>query len=121
RDSLVLGRDGGDPQQIVLPLERLALLADAAGLAERAARLLGATEHLYDQLGMPRHPTDQRDRDRHLATIRASLGDHPFQTTPAAGRALHLDQAVSEALALADFLTSLDPIDNRSLPASIDN
>jgi hypothetical protein len=78
---------------------------------ERAARLLGATEVLLEasgknfddteRIGNGRIPiTSQSDYERHVAAVRTALSDQAFAAAWEAGRALSLEQAIAEALAI---------------------
>jgi predicted ATPase/DNA-binding XRE family transcriptional regulator len=68
---------------------------------ERAARLLGAAEALFESLGMPFHYYNMSAsfHERHLDVIREKLDPETFQAARADGRAMTLEEAVAEALA----------------------
>jgi predicted ATPase/transcriptional regulator with XRE-family HTH domain len=81
----------------------LAGLGSAAALdaqPERAARLWGAAERLQQAIGCRPAPAARTTYERALATARAQLDEEAFAAAWAAGRALSLDQAIAEALAL---------------------
>jgi hypothetical protein len=65
---------------------------------EKAARLLGAAEVLYEALGW--HPAfpDQTYHDERVATTKAALGDDAFAAAWAEGRAMTVEQVVKDAL-----------------------
>ena len=107
RKSLELGWASGDPAQVVRPLLRLALLASTAEHEEVAARLLGAGERLHEHLGLPRDDGGHVGHKETVATVREALGGARFGAAVAAGQALPLEQAVAEALALADSLAAV--------------
>jgi predicted ATPase/DNA-binding CsgD family transcriptional regulator len=81
-------------------LADLAELASACGLAEQAARLLGAASAMADVRGLSRmshHAMFQRTWER----VRARLGQPAFAAAVAAGRTLPVEEAIEEALTLA--------------------
>jgi len=98
RESLSLAWGQTDVQQIVVALDHLALLAAESGLAEPAARLFASAERRHEPLGIWPGPGKHAERDRALAAVRARLGTDAFAAARAAGRALTLEEAVSEAL-----------------------
>jgi tetratricopeptide (TPR) repeat protein len=96
-DSLILRQELGARQNIARCLAGLAELAGAAGKPKRAARLFGATHALLQSLDTQletaeqdryeRIPTaTQTDFERHVATLRAELGDQTFETAWAEAR-----------------------------------
>ena len=109
RESLSLAWNERDPQLIVDALDQLAILAAGAGAAERAARLFGAAERLYDLLGVPTGSGRHADRDRAVAAVGAGLGEHALAVAWAAGRALPLEEAVAVALAVAPSVPEAGP------------
>jgi len=68
----------------------------------RAARLFGTAEALRKAIGAPLRPGERRDCDRDTAFVRAQLGTSPSESAWAEGRAMVLESAVEQALALAD-------------------
>jgi non-specific serine/threonine protein kinase len=94
RESLELAWGNRDLQQIVAALDQLALLAAETGAVERAATLFGASERLYELLGVPPDPGKDGSRERAIATVRDRLGEDAFVAALAAGRALTLDEVV---------------------------
>ena len=65
-----------------------------------AARLLGASERLVSETGMPRD--DPADYEETLATLRAALGDAAFEEAWTAGAELSDDEALSLAARCLD-------------------
>ncbi len=65
----------------------------------RAARLSGAAAARRERLGLPRPQGEREAWARCLAEVRGRLGEDAFEALYQAGRALPLDQAVTEALA----------------------
>jgi tetratricopeptide (TPR) repeat protein len=79
-------------------LERMALLACAQGLGERAARLHGAAAALRDAMGSVMAPADRVRYDQSMAVVRGQMEDEAFAAQEAEGRAMSLEQAVTCAL-----------------------
>jgi hypothetical protein len=78
----------------------LAGAAAAAGNAERAALLHGASETIYrtfrkSQLGSPMFAAVHEGAER---TARQLIGDTAYETALASGQALSLEQVISRAL-----------------------
>jgi predicted ATPase/class 3 adenylate cyclase/Tfp pilus assembly protein PilF len=97
-ESLTLFQQLGDQGGIAECLEALAGAAGAQGQPLRAARLFGAAEALREKIGVPLSPADRPTYDRTVAAARAQLDASAFTTAWTAGRALTMEQAVSEAL-----------------------
>jgi tetratricopeptide (TPR) repeat protein len=98
RESVSMRAETGNWRYVPNTFEELAALAAETGRAERAARLLGAAEALREAHGTPLAPADWLAVDSATAPARETLGDEAFEAARAAGRALTLDEAVSEAL-----------------------
>jgi non-specific serine/threonine protein kinase len=100
REALGLGRGLGSRVVCASALVGLAEVAVAAGEAGQAARLLGATVGLTEAGGLA--SSDHRIRhDRSLAAARGALDEPSFAAAWAAGRALGLEEAIDEGLAVA--------------------
>ena len=101
RETLAIQRTMGDVWAVGCTLYGLAGVALDRGHAEQAARLLGAAVALAERVGMVLDPVDQNQADRDVAAVRAELAA-AFAAAWEAGRALPLDTAVAEALAVGD-------------------
>lgn len=88
----------GDKTHIAESFEGLAGVACAQGQQERAARLFGAVEVLREALHAPMPPAARPDYEGQVATVRAALGESAFAAAWAKGRAMPMEQAISEAL-----------------------
>ena len=110
-ESLVLVRDSRDPAILVNDLKSLGAVAAATGQAEQAARLFGAAEALRDFHGITLPPAERPRLERAIAPARAQLPEPSFAAAWAAGRALTVDQAIAEALAVADDVATARPSD----------
>jgi non-specific serine/threonine protein kinase len=82
-----------------LTFSELGAVAAAQRRPERAARLLGAAEGIFERLGMRLAPARSRVHADALATTRSLLGPARVAAALAAGRALPFDEVVAEALA----------------------
>ena len=100
-EALEMRRDLGDRLSIAHGLDGIAATASRAGFPEPGARLFGASERLREELGAPIPPSEMARYQRGLDMTRSALGDEAFQRAWAAGRALPLDDAISEALRVA--------------------
>jgi predicted ATPase len=83
--------------EVPLLLIGLAGVAGALGRAERAARLLGAADHIIDDLGAKLWPADRLDYEHHLATARAQIDEATFARAHREGWLLSLDDTVELA------------------------
>jgi len=102
RQSLALRREQGDRRGIVECLEGLAMAASMQGAPARATRLLGAAEAIREEIGSPR-PLPMPDLPDHaMAALCLALGDAPFASIWAGGRALGLERAIMLAGESAD-------------------
>ncbi len=107
--ALVLRRELGDRRGLAECLEGLAGTSVAAGLAASGARLFGAAEALREAIGAAVPP---RDRDRYAEQVeaaRTSLGPNAFAAAWTVGRALSLDDALSEAVAVPASIAEKTP------------
>jgi non-specific serine/threonine protein kinase len=100
KESLLLGRDIGARELLATGLESLAWVAAARGQADRAARLGGVAEALRGVLGAPLPPDERASHERAVNAVRTVLGEEGTTVAWAAGRALTLDEAIAQALAV---------------------
>jgi len=100
QEALGLWLTLGDKRGIAGTLAGLAGAAGRAGFPEGAARLLGAATALIETIGIARAVNPARFEQAAAAT-RAALGDAAFAAAFAAGRALTVEQAATEANDLA--------------------
>ena len=101
RETLALRWELHDAWGLPSSFEDLADLAGMTGQPLTAARLYGAAEALREAIGVPLPPYHRPEYERELAVTRAALSTEDFAAARAAGRALPLEQAVVEALAVA--------------------
>ncbi len=97
-ESVRVFRELGDKGGICTELKEFGILAALQGQAEQATWLLAAAEKGREAIGTQLPPVDRLDYDRHVAGVRAELGDALFAKVWAEGRATTLERAVSRAL-----------------------
>ncbi|MEA2584129.1 MAG: hypothetical protein QOF33_2214 [Thermomicrobiales bacterium] len=100
-ESLRLTRDQGWLWYLPEWLELLAGVALVRGEAERAATLFGAAEAQREAGGSARQPVFRAPYAHHVAAARKALGEDAFAAAWSAGRAMALEQAIEDALAVA--------------------
>ena len=104
-EGLTLNRQIGVVEGVIFNIAGLAVIAERSGAAEQAVRLFAAVETLEEMSGAalsPRRTLPARPVfERSLAAARARLGEIAFAAAWDAGRALTIEAAVAEALAVA--------------------
>jgi tetratricopeptide (TPR) repeat protein len=100
-DSLQIGRTRSIPWLASTDLEGLAGVAAAHGEAELAARLYGAADAIRVSCGTPVRPSHQRIHDRGVAAAKALLGQEDFIRAYQQGRAVAVEQMITDALRVA--------------------
>jgi predicted ATPase/DNA-binding XRE family transcriptional regulator len=98
REALTLVRDLGKTLNTMCALQHMGTIAARRGDHVRGARLQGASNALYRAFGLTREFTEQSLYDCTIEEIRASLGDCELERHLAAGVALPVEDAVTEAL-----------------------
>ncbi|MGH3104199.1 MAG: ATP-binding protein [Gaiellaceae bacterium] len=101
RQSLESARELDYPELIALCLEACAELAEAED-PDRAARLLGAADALFEELGVTKFGDEAESYDETVRTLEAHLGEQAFEAARAEGRAMTLDDAAADAFDLLD-------------------
>jgi hypothetical protein len=89
-----------DHMGVAACLEGLAGVAGMIGQPVQSVRLFAAGTALRDTVGARRFPDEEDEYECHLAQACEQLGKDAFAAAWAAGRALMLDAAIAEALAL---------------------
>jgi predicted ATPase/transcriptional regulator with XRE-family HTH domain/Tfp pilus assembly protein PilF len=100
--GLVLSKKVGEPSRIAWCLASLGSAAALDEKPERAARLWGAAEALRTTIGCRPAPGARATYERAISMARAQLGEKAFAMAWEQGRALTVEQALAEALAVAD-------------------
>ena len=83
---------------VAYPLGALAVLNIAKDNVERAARLLGASEHSYNLIQFQYTPAERDEHDQAIAAARAALGEEAFAEAWAEGQAMTPEEAIAYAL-----------------------
>jgi predicted ATPase/transcriptional regulator with XRE-family HTH domain len=97
-DSLQIGRTRSIPWLASTDLEGLAGVAAAHGEAELAARLYGAADAIRTSCGTPVRPSHQHIHDRGVVAAEALLGQEEFTRAYQQGRAVPVEQMITDAL-----------------------
>jgi tetratricopeptide (TPR) repeat protein len=105
-EALRAAQEVNDHTGIAWCLDGLASLGGLASAWEKSARLLGAAETIRGTTGTVIESVDRKQHDLTVAAVRAGVGNSAFETALAVGRSLPLDDAVAEALSLADELVN---------------
>ncbi len=101
-ESLRVTRSQGWLWYLPESLELLAGVALARGDTERAVRLFGAADAQREASGAARQPVFRAPDTRNIAVARTALGQDTFASAWAEGRSTSLEQAIEEALTIAD-------------------
>jgi non-specific serine/threonine protein kinase len=105
--SLALRVDFGDLRGVAECLEGLAAIDDARLFAPACMRLLGAATTLRDAIGIPIQAVDRPHLERTLDLLRRGLDRDACAASFEGGRLLATEQAVTEAIELADAIDRL--------------
>jgi predicted ATPase len=100
QEGLHLQYELGDRWRVASMLENLGGLARVLQQCEQAVWFFAAAAALRAAVGTPRPPVEQTAHDRHVTSLRDTLGAEAFATHWAKGRALPLDQVITCALEL---------------------
>jgi non-specific serine/threonine protein kinase len=103
-EALSLYQELDDPHGIAWSLEGFAGLAGAGGVAERAARLWGASDSLLQAVGGSLPPAIGFIRDRYIDSVKTSLDVGLFERAYAAGRRMQAAEAIADAALVARAL-----------------
>lgn len=82
----------------VFALEGIAALLVATGKPEKAARLIGCTDVIREQIPDRRPVVEEADMFRNMAAILSKIGPSGFEVTYDEGRSMTFDEAVAYAL-----------------------
>jgi tetratricopeptide (TPR) repeat protein len=103
RESLLLYKRVGDRLSLPLVVHHLGDVARRRAQYERAARLFGAAQALWEAAGLtgvtsPWSLYERPDLEAEIAAVCGQVGEPAFARAWAAGHALTLDEAIGEAL-----------------------
>jgi non-specific serine/threonine protein kinase len=96
-ECLEATEDLGDKRNMGITLSIFGALAVAAGEMEKAARLWGAAQGIFDAIGFKLVKVDQEFNDRYICDARAAIGDEAFETAFEKGRSMPLKEALTLA------------------------
>ena len=100
-EALQVGLLIGQAFTMLETLEDAVALAHRRGALANAARLAGAVAAARERASVPRRREVIAPYDNEIADLRTKLSEDAFAAAWDAGRALSLDEAVAEALAVA--------------------
>ena len=98
RQSIQLARTMNNRLELAKALATLAGAIGELGQAQRAARLVGASESALERFGAFHQLNDKPEIDAIITAVHARLDDAAFRTVWAEGRDLTLEKAVAQAL-----------------------
>ncbi|MGD9892504.1 MAG: tetratricopeptide repeat protein [Dehalococcoidia bacterium] len=97
-ESVALSRELVSTLGITNCLVGLARIAGTPAQSARAARLLGAAAALREAIGYVIPPSERAEHEAGMAAVRATLGEDAFAAAWSAGRAMSLEEAITEGL-----------------------
>jgi predicted ATPase/class 3 adenylate cyclase len=97
-EGLGLCQTMGYQRGIADVLQTLAGVAAAQNQPERAARLFGAADAIFETIQVQPVPYQRVQRERDIAIISAQLDEAAFAAAQAKGRAMSMDEAIALAL-----------------------
>jgi predicted ATPase/uncharacterized protein HemY len=97
-ESLAYMREVSDPIGIACCLAALTGVTGRQGEAERAVRLFGAVEAIFERLQVVPGRAHRIEMERNVAAVRVELDEATFATGWAEGRAMAVEQAIAYAL-----------------------
>lgn len=125
REGLVFSLEVGDRANIAYCLEGLAAVVVARGDADRAARLLGGADALFEAVGarVYTYRPDTSQREQTAAAAQAQLDEDGWAVAWDAGRTMPMDDVVAMALTITlsgggDHMSPAQPEPGPSSPES---
>ena len=98
RESLQLGQRFGFTHHVIGPLEGMARVAVVRGRPVLAARLLGTSAALRDEMGVPLTLVERTDHEYSVNIARSELGEEAFEEARALGYATPLEEAIASTV-----------------------
>ena len=98
RESLRLGHRFGFIHHVIGPLEGMARVAVMRGQPELAARLLGTSAALREEMGVPLTLVERTDHDHAVNSARTKLGVEAFEEVWALGYATPFEETIASTL-----------------------
>ncbi len=103
----------GDTELTVEIIDSFAAVWAGFGHAERAATLVGGSDHQRELAGMPRPPVDVEDLSRFIVPAKSSVGHQEWDRAYTRGRTLSIDAAVAEGMAARPALSAASKASSR--------
>jgi len=101
-DALKLAKERGDQRVTAECLQGMGAVTANSGDEAQAARLFGACDALLERIGATPTPIEVELNEQFLPTVKSSLGDERFTTEWVAGRQEAPEEAIEEALSIAE-------------------
>ena len=98
RESLSLGQKFGFVHHVIGPLEGMARVAVVRDRPEMAARLLGTSAALRDEMGIPLTLVERTDHDDAVNRACTELGANAFEEAWAEGYTMSLEEAITSTM-----------------------
>jgi tetratricopeptide (TPR) repeat protein len=98
RETLAAYQDFGHRGAIAHQLECFAYIAIGQEQGERAVQLLSAANALRERVNSRRTPQEQMEYEKHIADLRAGLGEESFGRCWVDGKSMTMEQAIQLAL-----------------------
>ncbi|UCG24621.1 MAG: AAA family ATPase [Chloroflexota bacterium] len=98
KSALVWFHQSGIRQGVIADLWNLAGPLSILGQPTKAAKLLGASAALFEEMGAAEQPSDYDQLALYTAEVRSRLGEADFEAAWSEGQAMTLEQAVAYAL-----------------------
>ena len=93
-ESLKYSEELGDQRSTASALNRFAALAVKDGEMEKAARLWGASQAIYESIGYKAEKVDQDFNNLFISEAREKIGDKDFDAAYADGQSMRLKKAI---------------------------
>ena len=97
-DCYVANQGLEDKRPVCEFLTGLGAVAAGTDHPERAAKLYGAAQAIFEIIDYRLSPFDRAEFDRHLGMAEQKLGDSKFEAIATEGRAMPMEQAIAYAL-----------------------
>jgi predicted ATPase/DNA-binding SARP family transcriptional activator len=97
KESLTIRHAMRTKYGIVYSLEGLAMVYRGLGMAEKSARLWGASQAMRESIGAPLPPNERTRYKREMEMVRTQLGEEAFSTAWSAGHVMSMEEAVDYA------------------------
>jgi predicted ATPase/class 3 adenylate cyclase len=111
QESLILRRSLRARWGVALCLAALAAVASVEGHLERAARLCGAAEGLFEETGISLDPSDRSRFEEVAELLRAKMGESAYASIWTEGQRMPEHEAIEYGLAAGDVVPEMAAIE----------